>query len=55
MLKFDKIINVWQVQLKIKNKKRYQRKIKLGTRRLIQHFNIEGIRQGIAVHTCVAH
>lgn len=27
MLKFDKIINVWQVQLKIKNKKRYQRKI----------------------------
>lgn len=32
-----------------------QRWTKLETRRLIQHFNIEGIRQGIAVDTCVAH
>lgn len=27
MPKFDKIINVWQVQLKIKNKKGYQTKM----------------------------
>lgn len=56
MLKFDKIINVWQDQLKIKNKKDIkQRWTKLETRRLIQHFNIEGVRQGIDVDTCVAH